>query len=142
MLTHYITRRASNITIITILLLFCCCHSNDKEKEFLKKKLIIRKKEYAKQYEEYQVSIFFNDNRCKILRAYFDCMNSNRTIDLNSHRINGCSKQFMVDKDTIKIAFMPTIKGENKKFKDISIVCRDEYSKLHILDTTFYYSVR
>ncbi len=132
-LTHYITHIKS-LYIIGLILTLISCNTNK-----IKNEVIIEHENYAELNKEYFVKIFFN-NKCKIRRAYFDCLSSNRKLD-SSYRIEGCTKQLSVEDDTIKVSFIPTIIGD-KKFEDITIVYQDLDKKVYLLDTTFYYKVK
>lgn len=134
---RYITHLKTSFLLAVF---FCSC-SQERVKNIEEPRLVIEKERAAILNEKYLVKIYFNDVKYKIQNAYVDCNNDEkRELDTISYRFVNCNKLLYINRDTIKIAFTPSILG-SKKFDNISIIFQDRENKLSVIDTTFYYDV-
>jgi hypothetical protein len=77
----------------------------------------------------------------KIMAAFFDCKHGNNAqLDTNK-KIKNCTKELVIENDSVKIYLEPAKIGSNK-FEDLTLLLKDQESNYSYIDTTFYFKVK
>lgn len=80
------------------------------------------------------------EEKVNIINAYFGCGKENyRFYDTIKRNIVDCSKNLLVENDTVKIYLEPSHLGK-RKFEDITLLMK-KGGDIFFLDTSFYYNV-
>lgn len=132
-------------SFLLISLLISCINHREKNHEFLERsesKVKIFVDSIIKKDIGTWFFILSQSKQSKIIAAYFDCQtNDKMSIDSLNQKIKNCDKNLMVVNDTVKIYLEPNQVGLNK-FRDVTLLLKDNELNYSYIDTTFYYEVR
>ena len=65
--------------------------------------------------EQVLFKVFIPNSNYKLVKGFFDCnISENSLIDTITYKVNNCSKEFLIQNDTLFIAFKPQNVGKQK----------------------------
>jgi hypothetical protein len=92
--------------------------------------------------EELFVTMVIKNKKYKLLNAYFDCFPKDSIeIKHNGESIKGCSKDLVVENDSVKIYFEPQIEGR-QKFHTVTLLAQGIDNYYYWQNCTFEYYVK
>jgi hypothetical protein len=91
--------------------------------------------------DQFLAKIFFQGDDLNIIDAYADCDTvDNPMVDTVTHKLTGCSRKLVVERDTIFIEFRPTQLG-TRTFSPLTILTKGRDKIYRTYNYTFNYRV-